>query len=279
MAQQRKREWLRILLWRRAIKLTSVPSVPFASILPNSNKYPRTKDNFILCEGFQDSTHGSLIGILPTEILDMVFDYVRYTDFRKQTLFACSLVSKRWQSLTLYHRFITVSLNVSSKATPEISASNCFLQDFLESELFPMVQRGVQILTLSWSGNPIELYGLRYVERFPALRSLELRGRVYERLFLPSPSLRFAFPDTLATLSVMGSTPDPSRQYPHCIWALYDLLSLFESVSKLRLGTMYWWGKDEGFPEVGLLPRLTSLAFSNIAVPRQLYSLLRPTPL
>ena len=220
---------------------------------------------------------------LPPEIVDMVFDSIRPCDFHKKTLFSCSLVSKAWRAAALKHCFHSLSLFSRIQSYPETCYFNSFVQDFVDSDIFATVKYFVQELTLKCGkiyGNHIELDIVVYLHRFPALRHLELSGRVHERLSpdIPPPVL----PTSLSTLTIIGRVGSArGTDRTHNIKALYDLLSLFRPVRHVYLRSFRHWDGNRlsSDLDVSLLPELRSLTLHNLPVEPPLTGLLICDPI
>ena len=193
----------------------------------------------------------------------MVFDWIRPSDFRKETLFSCSLVSKSWRAMALRHCFYSLSLIYRMKSYPETSDLNYILQDFVEADIFADVQYLVRKLALQCGKigpNPIELDIATYLRHFPALRHFTLAGRVHERLSLNQPFP--VLPLSLSTLAIVGQPGSI-----HNIIALYDLLSLFRPVRHIYLRNLKDWGSDSLSPDLDAPPLLELRSFTLHALP------------
>ncbi|GJE99920.1 hypothetical protein PsYK624_161950 [Phanerochaete sordida] len=209
--------------------------------------------------------------MLPVEVFDDIFNFVRVEDERahtdKQTIFACSRVSKPWCSLTLRHRFYSVSLFARTEHPHEQwILKRCFLQDFVRSPVFLVVKTYIQRLTVRWGITHIHPYiGAdlpQHLLFFPALRSLKLRGLLGKRIPAPPPSM----PIILDSLSVEGWV---CHGRPHDSRVLCDLLRCFRSVGKLHLEDIKEWlpVSDYSTPQ-DIHPRVSSLVFRDSTCPR-----------
>ncbi|EKM58575.1 uncharacterized protein PHACADRAFT_253023 [Phanerochaete carnosa HHB-10118-sp] len=214
-------------------------------------------------QSFNDTANSLLVfDRFPVEVFDVVFDFVRIEDERgrtdKRTLFSCSRVSKAWHSLTLRHRFHSVSLFArTGNPYEQRIRKNCFLQDFVRSPLFPTVQSYIQRLTLRWGIADLDPYiGADlpgYLPLFPALRSLKLRGLLGRRI--PAPPLQH--PPVLDSLCIEGWVCHARSHDPR---VLFDVLSCFDSIGELQLEDLCQWLPADGL-ELGENehPRVSSL--------------------
>jgi len=180
---------------------------------------------------------------LPVEVFDVMFNFMRVDDERghtdKSTLFSCSHVSKLWHSLTLRHRFHAVSLFArTGNPYEQQTRKNCFLQDFVQSPLFPTVQRYIQRLTVRWGIADLDPYiGAdlpHYLPFFPALHSLKLRGLLGQRI----PALQRQNPLVLDSLTIEGWV---CHARPHDPMVLCDLLRCFDLIGELQLEDICRW--------------------------------------
>ncbi|GJE89935.1 F-box protein [Phanerochaete sordida] len=212
----------------------------------------------------------------PVEVFDAVFDFVRLEDERahndKRSLFACSRVSRAWHSLTLRHRFHSVSLFARTGNPHEQRVrKNCFLQDFLESALFPTVQCHIQKLTLRWGIADLDPYiGADlpgFLASFPALRALKLRGLLGRAL--PAPSSAPAPPPrprrALDTLALEGWVCHGRAHDPR---AFLGLLRAFSALGELHLEDLAQWAPaDDCDPAGEDYPAVSALVLRDSACP------------
>ena len=187
--------------------------------------------------------------VLP-EIFDIILEILRVEDYHKTTLSSCSVVSRKWRALTIKHVFYSLSFIVRIPEKPDTSITSCFMQDFMQSDIFRTVQSYVQKLALKWGkaqGNPIGTDILEYISVFPALRQLSLQGLVSKRCIAPSEQLaHIKYPRTLDTLEIIGRRASlqvlqdspTSRRTIQDPRAFCDILSLFGSIRTLRLERM-----------------------------------------
>ncbi|GJE89943.1 hypothetical protein PsYK624_060570 [Phanerochaete sordida] len=212
----------------------------------------------------------------PVEVFDAVFDFVRIEDERahnnKQSLFACSRVSRAWHSITLRHRFHSVSLFARTGNPHEQRVRmNCFLQDFLQSVLFPTVQRYIQKLTLRWSVADLDPYiGADlpgFLPSFPALRALKLRGLLGRPIPLPPPRPLCRL-DSLALEGWVchGRAHDPR--------AFLGLLRCFSAIGELHLEDLAQWLPADGLDLTGEYPAVSSLVLCDSACPHPICDML-----
>ena len=165
------------------------------------------------------------------EIHDVIFDLVRANDFHKRDLFTCPYVSRRWRQRTLKHRFYSVDLTIQAQGT-DPSPLVCYLQDFIQTDLFPIVQPFVRQLSLRWAnGNYDRIRGdfVQYVGIFPALRHLLLRGNLDRNTGISCVQGAIV-PATHRSLDCLGIA-GTYAQDPH---AFCDILSLFEHILDSR---------------------------------------------
>lgn len=208
--------------------------------------------------------------LLPPEIFDVIFDLIPLRDGRdKNTLFACSLVSRAWRTMTFRHRFHTLSLwarlgeAVSLAGTTSLK-KKLFLQDFVNCELYPLVRSAVHTLCLRWVAGPgISLDFAQLSIDFPALRELVLDGRLTQSISEDAQKAKF---HPLKLLFIHG-TSSSGHGYPskNRVSNLCDLLCQFTTVRELRLVNIHEWDYSRDTNLNGrVFPQITSLGLEHI---------------
>lgn len=169
----------------------------------------------------------------PTELLDAIFEWVYAGDYHKRTIFACSLVSSRWEALSRRQRFRTVSLSIDDDPAETMD----FLRwdAFAASPIFPRVVSSIRKLTLSFTKTArgsMHSGFLRILPLIPGLRELELRGSFEQRIAADPESTPADATRGIVRLFLVGYVNRGNQRDPR---ALCDLLSLFPSLSELDL--------------------------------------------
>lgn len=184
---------------------------------------------------------------VPQDVLYNIFGkFVQKRDL----LYSCSLVSKRWHDIAFPHIFSSLSLLIRVDEPPEVMSIpiNRFMQDLLADPIFPSIQHTVRSLKLKWgraAGGDIDYDFADYIPHFPALSHLTLQGMVSARLPATYSHARGTVAiDSLTILGTCKPSGPPSR-HPHNIEALCDLLSMFRSVGTLVLEDLLHWD-DQG---------------------------------
>ena len=199
----------------------------------------------------------SICTALPPELMDIIFDALRRVDDWKEALFASSLVCRTWRELTLRHRFH--SLRCKQPPSSQV-------QDFLESDTFVRTRHFVRALALRWPRSRIDPGFARFVNCFPSLETLELKGHISSPV--DASVLHEALVPSIRTLTILGQ-PHQRRSIRrrHLTSSLCDLLCQFDSLDELRLlGVVGILAEDATDWLHRPLPRIGSLALQDICL-------------
>lgn len=178
----------------------------------------------------------SPIAELFPELLDAIFEWAYAGDLKKHAIFACSLVSSRWELLSRRQRFRKVWFCISEEL---VDATDVRLwAAFIASPAFTRVAPWIHQLVLKFG-----MYGdkrmhsgfLQVLPSLPQLHDLELHGIVRKRILphpdhIPVDSLQKI--TRLAIVEVWVGHPDHGDYDPRTIC---DLLSLFPSTMELNI--------------------------------------------
>lgn len=181
------------------------------------------------------SVASPIAGLFP-ELLDAVFEWVYAGDLCKGAIFACSLVSSRWELLSRRQRFRKVWFCISEEL---VDATDVRLwAAFIVSPAFTRMAPWIRQLVLKFGihGDKRMHSGfLQVLPLLPQLHDLELHGIVRKRILphpdhIPVDSLQKI--TRLAIVEVWVSHPDHGDYDPRTIC---DLLSLFPSTMELKI--------------------------------------------
>lgn len=240
------------------------------------------KSSIVASEATQVLEHGCpAIDILPPELLDLIFDNVRLIDARKRALQYCSFVCRRWRHCSLKHIFHTVSFYVTRDGEHRSRKPQNYVDEFIRSDIFPMVRQAVQYLTLQVARDCGEVSitpeFLDYPSQFPALQQLTLYGNLSQRI---PPIIRD--PASIPSLSCLQiySTRSEVRQ-PFSVPALCDVLYLFRaSLRRLALRIAVCAERDvpANWDEWPAFPELHTLILRETQIRPALHKLCETSP-
>lgn len=219
-------------------------------------------DAALLASGNNERDHGphSPISSFPEEVFDMIFDLIRRVDRRKWTLAACRQVSRHWRNMTLKHFYYSLSLVY--RVEGQTSIITCFVQDFIQDEIFDSTKRFVRNLALrcGTGDSPITEDAIRYISFFPVLRHLKFTGVVKHRL---PKAMKLEVPPSLNSLSL-----DTDKSHSYEVRALCDLLCLLPTIRTLRLEVLHHHGRAKTMPtcwdEWSTLPEISTLMLQSM---------------